>query len=115
MKKSILSTTALLLSFWLYSPCAEAQINFDVSQLQNQARNISDNEFKAMDKNKDGAISKKEYLDYVMEEARKKNEAAFAAIDQNKDGKISQAEYEDFMNFATRKMNDFFSTLKQPR
>lgn len=115
MKKTMTIISALLLSSTFCISQVKAQMAFDMTQLQNKARNISDGEFKAMDKNKDGAISKKEYLDFVLEETRKKNEAAFAAIDQNKDGKISKAEYENFMNFATGRMNDFFKVLKQPR
>lgn len=112
MKKFILlNLLGLIVATSAYAQIDVSQI--DVSKLQQKTRDISDKEFNLIDKNHDKAISKQEYLDYVMRETIKKNEAAFNSIDQNKDGKVSKQEYEDFMNFATEKMNDFFKMMKK--
>lgn len=111
MKKIFLAALTVI----IFSSPVFAQIklpDINIEKVQQKAREAGNKEFKTMDKDGDGKISKGEYLDYVMEETRKKNEAAFNQIDQNNDGFVSKSEYEDFMNFATSKMNDFFKMLK---
>lgn len=95
---------------------AAAQIpglKLDVAEIEEKARAVSDREFEAMDANRDGKVSRSEYMDYVMEENRRKYEAAFNNIDQNNDGMVSKQEYEDFMNFATGKIHDFMNILQK--
>lgn len=111
MRKYILIALAVLTIIPTFSRAQTA--NFDFSKLQAKAVELSDNEFKKMDKNHDNKISKQEYMDFVMEEARKKNEAAFKGIDQNNDGYVSKAEYEDFLNFATSKIHNFMKMMQK--
>lgn len=111
MRKYILLALAIITIIPTFSK-AQSE-SFDFSKIQAKAVEMSDNEFKKMDKNRDNKISKQEYLDYVMAEARKKNEAAFKNIDQNKDGYISKSEYEDFLNFATGKIHDFMKLMQK--
>lgn len=112
MKKILLLSVVSL--FFCGETAAQIQgLNLNVEKIQQKAVEVSDREFRAMDKNHDGKVSKQEYIDYVMEENRKKYEAAFNNIDQNHDGSVTKEEYEDFMNFATGKIHDFMNLLQK--
>ncbi len=109
--------TFLVMSLSLFfSAPVFAQINaqkLDPEKIRQAAVRVTDNEFKNMDKDKDGKISKQEYLNYVMQDTLKKYEAAFKNLDQDNNGYISKAEYEDFMNFATGKLNEFMKMMQK--
>ena len=72
-----------------------------------------DAEFKKMDKNNDGQISKDEYMEAMIAETMRKYEAAFKQIDQDGDDNISKQEYEDFMNFATNKIHQMMQAINK--
>lgn len=105
MKKLICSTAVLaILSL---SP-AYAQISDDIifpedtatdtgqPQMQKKAREILDTQFKAMDTNNDGRISKDEFITYKVKEYQKRQAKIFDETDNNHDGSLSKIEFEGF-------------------
>ena len=86
---------------------------FNLESIQQKAREVSDAEFKKMDKNNDGQISKDEYMEAMIAETMRKYEAAFKQIDQDGDDNISKQEYEDFMNFATNKIHQMMQAINK--
>lgn len=91
----------------------EIDINKQIAMLKSSMAEAQDKEFKKMDTNNDGQISREEYIAYVVEETKKKADSSFNQLDQDGDGNISKVEYTEFMEFATGKMNEMIKKMQQ--
>ena len=60
-----------------------------------QEKKSPEEQFKAMDKNGDGKLSKEEYVGTTEGEKKTKKESRFAAMDKNNDGFLSLEEYKE--------------------
>lgn len=92
-------------------PQGNNEIN--LKEMRKKMTEMSDQEFAAMDTNKDGKISKEEYQKFIVDQALKKSEESFKSIDTNNDGYVTKKEYQTLLDEFANAMEEMTKNMQK--
>lgn len=74
----------------------DAMQDNEITERKYKTDEILETQFRAMDTNRDGRVSKDEFVKFKMQEYQKKQAQVFDSLDMNHDGSLTKVEFQRF-------------------